>query len=341
MKKTAFFILTIVFTLVLNDCYAQTSGKVKRIKTGGDYTHKSTDVVFPKTVSKYLRTDIMTYDKKATTLDVVYQSHTGFNKTSVSIKIYPAGDGYDVRLRNEYLKSMQEIASTNNSEKISASQYDVFYTKDEYFINGYTAEIKNNDKHQQLHLSVYECGQWFLRLQLESDILKAEELSDLEQIFLDTINPVKIVINHNLNLNAVINILDAARIDSLLVGCAISYANAKADWAANKVDSLERICGFPDLYLDMHTDALNAFVKFSDNNKFSEVNIYTQNYIAELKSLINAGFLSEFILDQYQYVMIIPEDKDLDINGYTKWRLTNPITINLTNPLVNIVYPAH
>ena len=55
----------------------------------------------------------------------------------------------------------------------------------------------------------------------------------------------------------------------------------------------------------------------------------TTEYIAELNSIIDNGFLEEFIMEQFDMVMIVPEKLEFDFIGFNKWKKENPIKINL------------
>lgn len=49
----------------------------------------------------------------------------------------------------------------------------------------------------------------------------------------------------------------------------------------------------------------------------------------ELNSIIDNGFLEEFIMEQFNMVMIIPEDLEFDFEEFDEWKKENPISINL------------
>jgi hypothetical protein len=56
---------------------------------------------------------------------------------------------------------------------------------------------------------------------------------------------------------------------------------------------------------------------------------FTANYLKELQLISDAGFLYEFVMEQYEFILIIPENIPIRYEEYLEWKSQNKITINL------------
>lgn len=133
----------------------------------------------------------------------------------------------------------------------------------------------------------------------------------------------------HLNPKADINFAKAAFVDSLMLGSAMGSAFKKLEWVMDNVDSLERASGFPGLYLEMHIASLKEFTEFEKKHPDFSKAKRTEQYLTELNSIIDNGFLEEFIMEQYDMIMIVPDNLEFDFEGFDKWKKENPINIDL------------
>ncbi len=319
MRKSILILLALTINLSIQ---AQLSPK--KIKAKADYRHVATGFTFPLTIDQYDRADIYAFDNKKQNVGITYK--TSDLRTIVSIYLYPAGPGTEDRLRNEYLKSIQSVA--NISERgVHAEQFPVSYKNGDYKINGFKANIK--DIYKKSSLSVYECGQWFFKIRISSEVLDTVGMKQAEQKILDLYEPTRLVKISHLNPKADISFAKAAFVDSLMLGSAMGSSFKKLEWAMENIDSFERASGFPGLYLDMHIASLKGFTEFEKEHTDFTKTKRTEKYLAELNSIINNGFLEEFIMEQYNMIMIVPENLEFDFELFDKWKLENPISINL------------
>jgi len=106
-------------------------------------------------------------------------------------------------------------------------------------------------------------------------------------------------------------------------------AFAKIEWAYANVDSLQRISGFPGLYLDMYIAGFDEFLKFASEHSEMNRSYNTNTYLSQIKLLKNSGYLDEFIMEQFSMVMIPPEKSNFDFDGYHRWKKIHPINLNL------------
>ena len=319
MRKSILILIALTISLSI-----QAQMKPKKIKSKADYIHSATGFIFSLTIDQFNRADIYAFDKKKKNVGITYK--TNDLKSTISIYLYPAGAGAEDRLRNEYLKSMESVANISDNG-VHAEQYAVSYKCGNYKVNGFKANIKDLDAKSSL--CVYECGEWFFKIRISSETLDTTGMKQTEQKILDLYAPTRLVKQSKLNSKADISFAKTAFVDSLMLGSAMGSAYKKIEWVFENVDSLERASGFPGLYLDMHIASLKEFTEFEKKHPDFSKTKQTEEYLAELNSIIDKGFIDEFIMEQFDMVMIVPKDLEFDFEGYDKWKNDNPISINL------------
>ena len=323
--------LLIILSVLGQTSYAQTHGQPRQLKVKGTYVHSPTMTEFPENLGGYQRQSVYSFDKKKENISSTYKS----GQTTLSVYLYPAGDGSEGRLRNQYSQAMQDMANVLKSG-LHAQQGYKYFKKDGYKINGFTAITPGEPKSQ---LTLFECGKWFFKIRITTDQLDTAAINKIEGEFLDFFNPTRLVKDDPLNSKANVYFARAAFKDSLLIGSAMGSAFKKIEWSLENVDSLERASGFPDLYLDMHSESLKEFVKFEKRQKFSNIQPFTRDYLDDLNEIIDSGFLEEFILDQFNMIMIF-SGKKLDFDSYYKWKEEHPTKINLNERFYVLSYGA-
>ncbi|MFZ4455650.1 MAG: hypothetical protein ACOYOT_05455 [Bacteroidales bacterium] len=349
MKASFRFItgfLFLVYIISGQEAYTQ-----KKICAKGDYTHSQTMTVFPVIIDSFQRKDIYSFDKKKTNIGVVYENQQ--NETIISIYVYPAGDGYEGRLRKEYLKSLQSISNFTH-KGIHVTQFAVKYEGEKYICNGFKAIFKNdkskfnsltiyektiltNEEFKYNSLAVYECGKWFLKVRITSNDLDSTKIGTLEQKIYNQFDPTRLTALNPLDSLADVYFFKTAFRDSVLLGSAMGSAYKKIDWALANIKENERASGFPDLYLDLQVESLKEFLQYQYrfNEKKSE---FTTQYLKELQLISDAGFLPEFVMEQFGMIMIVPENRLLKYKAYDAWKQHNKITIDLNQEFCVVSY---
>lgn len=328
------FIVLLFATLIGITANSQDLIKPKLIKSKGNYTHKYSKTNFPKLIDgKYEQKEIYAFDRKKKNIGVTYENREKDQKTNFTIYIYPAGNGSEGRLRNEYLASMQSVANLTNNG-LGATQFPVKFKGLNFNCNGFKATFETNNK-EYSQLSLYECGIWFFKLRLTTEIKDSVQISDIETKILSRINPSRLTGLKTLNPKADVYFAKAVFQDSILLGSAMGSAYKKIEWALENVSEKERASGFPDLYLEMHIEALKEFTAFEKKYNFNKSE-FTKNYLEELNSIIEAGFLDEFVFEQFSMIMISPKNHEFDFDDFEKWKEINNPTIDL-NKLFYVV----
>ena len=90
--------------------------------------------------------------------------------------------------------------------------------------------------------------------------------------------------------------------------------------------------------MDLHVASLKGFVDFEIKHPDFSKSKRTEEYLSELNSIINSGFLKEFIMEQYNMIMIIPDNLKLDFEGFHRWQIAHPVNVNLRNWFYIISY---
>ena len=328
--------LQILFLLFSLTIVGQTQTNPKVIKEKGDYTFKSAKTIFPLEIENYSRKNIYSFDKENRNIGAEYQNSESENSTKITVYIYPAEDGTEGRLRNEYLKSIQSISDFSNAE-LTANQFAIKKEGEKYICNGFKAIIIS-DKKNQNQLTLYECGTWFLKIRITSNELNSTEIDNIENKFIEVFNPTKLTETKLLSLKSDLIIAPAIGKDKAMLGSIMKSAFKKLEWANANISEKERVSGFPDIYLEMHIEALKEFASFEQENE-NTANEVNKKYISDINKILKSGFLTEFILKQYNMVMRFPDNLKLDFDGYAKWEEENKTSIDLNKLYYLITYP--
>lgn len=332
MRTSTKLIIPILFLFCGFTINGQELLTLKKIKAKGAFIHNQTKMNFPEQFDSFQRQDIFSYDKKKLNIGVSYGNQK--DQSIITIYIYPAGDGYEGRLRKEYLKSMQSIA--NLSEKgIHANQFAV-RKEGEYICNGFKAII-TQEQNKYNSLALYECGQWFLKVRITTNNLDSTHIALLEQNIYSHYDPTKLTALNPLNPKANGYFSKTAFRDSILLGSAMGSAYKKISWALDNVKENERASGFPDLYLNLQVESLKAFMEFQHRFNYNQCE-FTKQYLKELQLISDAGFLAEFVMDQFGMILIIPENISVKYKEYETWKLNNKLTIDLNEQFYVVSY---
>ena len=327
MNRTILFIV-ILFAIIPNN-YAQ-----KKIRAKGDYTHPSTNFVFPSQLDNFRRAAIYSFDSKRENIGVVYENQ--FSMTTVSLYIYPAGDGYEDRLRSEFIKSLQEIANYTR-KGIDINQQPVQYEGD-YICNGFNAIIKDNRTYNSLTL--YECGRWFFKIRITSDGSNAAHLSDFEQKIIRQYEPSQLTALNPFKSQAKVHIAPGTLNDTILFGSVAGFTLKKLEWALDSVSEKERASGFPSIHIGMHIAALKAFLNYRIEKRPNTVTTEEiKKMIDEVQEISDNGFLEAYILDQYDMLLridnyVITEEV---WEKYLKWKNNRTFLFTLTHIIYSFV----
>ncbi len=307
----------------------------KKIKIKGDYVHDPTNFVFTENFENYNRRAIYSFNKENSNIGVVYESQKNDKNTTVSIYLFPAGtEGSESRLENEYLMSLKEIANGNNV--FWTNQFPVKFNG-EYICNGLKA-IGRTNSNEYDNITLYECGTWFLKIRLTTNELDSTQISDIEAKVLARYQPSDLTKLKPLTTKGNIYIAPAAFADSLMLGSIMGSALKKMEWVKNNVKENEKASGFPSIYLEMQIKSFQELLVFKDKHNFKKNSEVTKKYLEEVALIVNSGFLPEFIMKQFNMILVVPEKQIFNFEGYEKWRQKNNISIDFNKKYYVISY---
>ncbi|MBR5081785.1 MAG: hypothetical protein IKX35_04990 [Bacteroidales bacterium] len=314
-------LLLFALTLLLGQLQAQSP---KKIKAKGDYVHAPTSAVFPLQLGDYHRDKLYSYDKKKENVGGVYESAN--KKTLLSVYVYPAGNGYDRRIHDEYSELMQELANYRGG--LHAISNAVSYQNEGLKINGLKSVFTSSENENE-SLTLYECGKWWFKMRITSSDLDTCQMSQLEKNVMDYFVPTNYVKNDPLGLKFDVHVAPAAIPDSLMLCCVLGAIIGELQWIDENVDSLERISGFPSLYLEAQMASVEGFVKAEKDHPELPGGEEIHHQLEQLNRIIDNGFLEEYLVDQYFGWLIIPKDTVIDSDAFLEWQAQNPIDVLL------------
>lgn len=311
-------LLLFALTLLLGQLQAQSP---KKIKAKGDYVHPATKAVFPLQLGDYHRDGLYSYDKKKKNVGGEYESAN--KRTLLSVYLYPAGNGYDMRFHDEYLDLLQELANVHGG--IDAITKAVSYQNDGFKVNGLKSNFTLSGRNESLAL--YECGKWWFKMRITSSDLDTCQMSQLEKTVMDYYVPTNFVKDDPLSVKFNVHVAPAAIDDSLMLCCVLGAIFGELQWINENVDSLERLSGFPSLYLEAQMAAVEGFVKAEKDHPELPGGEEIHHQLEQFNKIIENGFLEEYLYDQYYGFLIVPKDMVIDSDAFYKWQSENPIDV--------------
>lgn len=283
------------------------------IKSG--YLHKESKTSFPNKIGKLRRTKI----SKGRNITVVYKDD---NKTEVVVTLAPSKVGVEGRLRESYLAGTRMIPHRYRRAKpvIKLKKY----VGDEYTCNGIDGiYLSSNENHL---LSIYECGTWLLKIDISSPKLKKTGLETVKIKLVNQIDPAHLTALHPLAEKPKIGFSESDKSYISNLQAILSSAIKKTDWADYFIPYRERASGFPDMYLEMHIAAIEEYLQVQ---KGKAINSNEKRYLESLQKINSAGYLDEFLMEQYQEIMYVPAHWQLETVAYQKWKRQSRISVGL------------
>ncbi|MBL7851940.1 MAG: hypothetical protein JNN04_13645 [Cyclobacteriaceae bacterium] len=299
----------------------------------GNYVHQVTRVVFPEQIEQYRRKGIRAYDAGRSDVGASYEWRTQAGQSLITVYVYPAGDGREGRLRDAYLGSLNDMRNTVGPG-VALVQFPRSNSQDGYRINGFTGTLESMAISR---VTVFECGQWFFKMRTTTNLLDTAEVSVLESRVLESFKPASMVKDFPLNITGSILVTKDAMRDTVMAAATIGSTLQKLSWARQHVDSLERLSGFPDLYLAMHQESINKFLDLAQGNEGKRKSSTTK-YIKEWMRIKESGFLMEYLAEQCQGVVRLPKGTVLDEERYREWKRKYKPKVDLSERFSLVTY---
>lgn len=308
------------------------SRNTSSLNSSNNFLHTETQTVFPYRMEEWTRTQATTFPDEKGKIEVQYSDKTGGNV--VGIRLSPSANATEGRLRNEYLKETMKISKGSNLFPKEAPVA-VKFVGQKYHCNGVRGFFTGTN--DNVLVSVYECGTWLLNIQVSSPRNDREALTRIEESFLQQINPARLTALCPLNLKSNVHFETEALKDTVMTAAIVKSAFRKIEWVKENVDEEERYSGFPDLYLPMHVAALKEYLDVQSRKNWHKSK-QAEAFYRGLDEINKAGYLPEFIMEEYQNVMAVPSNLPLRMKDYEQWKSDRPIKVHLPVNQYTITY---
>ena len=302
-------ILGLILLISING-YSQLRSSPKKIKFQDEYLHKETKTQFPKAFDELNLTEATSFDKRDNNIGVTYEK----DGTRINIYLYQDEFAAEGRLRNEFANVFRLIFQKDFKKEDFTI---ITHKGEEYICHGIRGVIKAQNGKNEL-LTIFECGTWLFKIRITSD-LKEQKLVDIENKIVDKLDPSRLIGLKLLKLKGAITFSSTELKDTTMLAATMGYTFRKFSWLIENLAEKERYSGFQDLYIDMHREALKKFVEFGNKSKYPS-RPETKEYIKNLTTIIQSPYLSEFLMEQYEMILIVPEGTILKFDEYNKWK---------------------
>lgn len=327
--------MKIVFSAFLVTVTLYTQGQYylpRKIVSNKEFIHK-TGLLFPRTFGKLDKREITSYDVRKLHISVRYRDKN--NTTVITIFVYPNNSTNENRLKNEFMDAVYAIEEKSYLFS-EADKYPLVYENDGIKTVGLTAALKDAVSQMQ-YLFLFECGKWMLKFRISTDGTDTTGFSSMKNALLKTFPPSQLVKKSPFNPEMTPVIDKSVLQDTVLTQLVLLALHAKTSWVEEHVDSIQRCAGFPGLYLEEHVVPLKIILAAMEDKPLPKDD-FTLTYISDLRKLSDNNFLSEFVMDQYDNLLVVPPERRLNTLQYNSWKELNPIHIYNHKPLYLMVY---
>ena len=300
-----------------------------------NYLHTETNTVFPYRMGEFERKQIISYPKEPGKITAIYNSVKG--KSSVVISLTPTWEAREGRLRNEYLQEIKKL-SKEEEKGVLPLPTPIKFNGRNYICNGVQGVFEDEKSHSHSQVSVYECGVWLLGIKMKMYSKDSAQLAQLDESLTQRFNPSRLTALSPLNLKSNVGFEREAMKDTVMTSALVSSAFKKLDWATDHVKEKERHSGFPDIYLAMHVASLKEYIKIQGRKKSLYKSPKAAQFYDDINTINNAGFLAEFIMEEYDNVMIVPANLHLNFEAYRQWKQGRVIQSDLKEKKYTIAY---
>ncbi|MCQ9638190.1 hypothetical protein MP478_02225 [Chryseobacterium sp. WG14] len=314
MKIGALVILLLVPVII----FSQDLKTNKKIKSDTNFEHMHSGMIAPVTLDDLSRTALLTNAKNDSVFSVVYE-----NKDNDLLFKFKMINGLldEERLSNFYFKNIRDrrYAPREVTNKLVEIKEGLFR------LNGISTYFSHLGK--LTNVRIYEAGFWIFTSEMTQ---KGSDTSALDKRHEEVIKKLflsKLVEKNPLSKFTDSFVAKAAFRDSLMLRSTLSSSFNKLKWTHDNIDKYERAAGLPGLYLEYQMAGLNGFIDYkTEKNQNPSKGVYeTTNLIEFLTKLRSTGFMDEFLMESYYYLLIPPKDHKFDFEGYQKWKSENPI----------------
>lgn len=308
----------VIFLLVPVIIFSQDLKANKKIKSDTDFEHMHSGMKAPVTLDNLSRTVLLTNAKNDSIFSAEYEDRN--NDLLYRFKII-SGLFDEERLSGFYFKNIRD---RRNAPRQAVNKL-VEIKEGVFKLNGISTYFSHLGK--LTNVRIYEAGFWIFTSEMTQKGSDTSALDKRHEEVIKKLLPSKLVEKNPLSKFTDNFVAKAAFRDSLMLRSTLSSSFNKLKWTHDNIDKYERAAGLPGLYLEYQMAGLIGFIdyKTEKNPKPSKGTYETTNLIEFLTKLRNIGFMDEYLMESYYYLLIPPKGHKFDFEDYEKWKSENPI----------------
>ncbi|WP_294215004.1 hypothetical protein [uncultured Chryseobacterium sp.] len=317
--RTFIFFISVLFSGMISSQNTKTN---KKNKLAVDFEHFVSGISAPLILGDFDRTAVYTDSKNDSVFSAEYKSKNNDAQFKFQIIL-----GYrdEERLFNFYFRNLKERRYTPK-QTINKT---VVFKNGNFRLNGISTYFKHLNR--LINVRIYDAGFWMFVSETSQKGNDTLALDTRQNEFLEKINPSKIVEKNPLTRYTTIYYAKAAFRDSLMMRSTISSSMNKLKWVYDNINKYQRASGIPGNALDYQIAGINGFIDYKSerNPRESKGNYETSRLIGFFIKLRDAGFIDEFLMESYYYLLVPPENHKFNFEDYQKWKLDNSIEYNV------------
>lgn len=316
-------LILLIFSFISFCVFSQQLKTNNKIKSDSDFTHVISGMLAPNNIENLSRKELNTNSKNDSVFSAQYESAGSDLKYNFSI--FPASLDEE-RLTHFFNRSLADKKFRPKEIDLKA----VSYKNGNFKMNGISGVYSHLNN--LINYQVYDAGYWVFVSEFSQKTNDTIDLIQKHEEVLRKIAPSRIVEKNPLSNYTNNYIAKGAFRDSLMLRSTLSSSFHKLKWSLDSIDKFERAAGIPGIYLEFQIAGIDGFIdyKTDKNRKPSKGSLATNKMIDFLTKLRNDGFLDEFLMEQYQYLLISKdENRKFDFEAYGKWKLSNSIDFDV------------
>ncbi|MFV0391400.1 MAG: hypothetical protein ACK5KP_05890 [Paludibacteraceae bacterium] len=299
-----------------------------------NFIHTESNTLFPYQINDFERIKLTVSAEKPSKAEAVYKTKN--RESTLIIRLIPSGEAVEGRLRDAYLVAIKQLSQEKGKNYLPKPNI-LRFRGNLYRNNGVEGTYVNDEKSFS-QINVWECGTWLLITKLDFEGFDEKQFDQFSQDLTCFVNPSRLTGQKLMNLKPNVDFQRGALKDTVITGALVASAFKKIDWASENINLNERYSGFPDLYLNMHTESLQEYLRILDRKSNRTKEPENLTFYVQLKAIRDAGYLAEFIVDTYENVMIVPDNVKLNFAGYYQWKKGRVLSPNLLKKRYKINY---